>query len=104
MLKWLKSKLKKKKNKPIPTPQEDIKCCQNCVWWAAEEENYKERHKNKNFRFCDIKKIYTPKSYKCDIYTKEKFEADEFSTSTPFLTLDLEQKIEKLEDEVKPKK
>lgn len=86
----LKQIFKKKNKEEIYLSNENN--CQSCIWWSSEESNNKPYVSFK--KYCDIHKKYTEENQSCKDYKIEKFEADEFSTSTPELSLDLESIIE----------
>jgi len=69
--------------------------CEFCIWWKSEEENGKCRLMSDKLRFCDINKKYTLNNYSCDAFKIEKFEADEFSTSTQEYNVNLDLEIER---------
>lgn len=73
--------------------QKNKDICKNCVWWASEEYNNKKIF-SKNIRFCDLDKKYHRKGYSCNNFLKEKFKADENSTTLES-NFDLEVELER---------
>jgi hypothetical protein len=91
MFKWLAAIFKKKK-------PEVINPCSTCVWWAAEEENLVNHHKDPEMRFCDKHKLFTHQDITCPEYLEEKFEATENSVQTEEIDINHDLSIEKSEE------
>lgn len=89
MLNWLKKLFAKNGKNENP--------CEQCVWWRAEHDFGMPEKKGKHY--CNQLDKYTKANMSCEFFKKEKFEADEFSTSTEEMVLDFEVSAEKTGNE-----